>query len=244
MGDLVFLNDKAYLTVMTGSMSEVHSDNQNWLKQYGLLDSRYRIETYSLITIEKVKKQEDLKVGDVVAYRDSNKNVIVHRIVSITTTPVKDKNRSAPLYFQLRGDANNTSTDDEKSLSFDKILGKYDGQKNLGLGAIVVYIQSNIGLIAICFAVLIIFFVSLYEDKLITYSRQRMFYVAKLLDDGEFVFESTDKKLQYVRRVRGYRIVQSEQPFDDASLQYHRRIQGFRKIETNDDQNHHDYTNK
>ena len=231
-GDLLFVNDKAYLTVMTGSMSSINSANQNFLKQQGLTDERYRIETYSLITIEKVKSQDDLKVGDVVAYRDKSKNIIVHRIVAIKTTPSADKKRNTTLYFELRGDANDASTSFEKSLTFDQIIGRYNGSKSLGLGAVVVYIQSNIGLIALCFGVLIIFFVGLYEDRLINYQRNRMLVVARKLDNGEFIF-SIPEKFMYIRRVQGFRNP-STNISHDKHLDYNRNVKGYRKHKKDD----------
>jgi signal peptidase I len=73
------------------------------------------INKYDSVIIKKVDNEESIKIGDIIAYNDYNKNlIIIHRVIDIN----KSKNK---IYFTTKGDANNKA--DSIDINFKNILG-------------------------------------------------------------------------------------------------------------------------
>lgn len=104
-----------------------------------------KINVGDLVFVKEVEPS-DLKVGDIIAFRDSEDIVTTHRIVDIET---KDNG----LCFVTKGDANNTN--DDGIVYSNMIEGKYQ-TKIAKLGNVILFIQEPIGFVVMLMSVLII----------------------------------------------------------------------------------------
>ena len=174
---VLFFGDKAPLVIATGSMSEKNDEN-DYLFDNGL-DNQF--DAYDIIGIERYDRPEEVQLYDVVAYRSMEGEIIVHRIVEIREGG-----------YVTRGDANATSDTGmtyEGLLSYDDILGRYNGFRIQGVGSLIVFLQSNAGIITIvsilyCF-VMFDRFSSKYEQAL----EQRKEYLL-----SELPFDAKDEE--------------------------------------------------
>lgn len=132
---------KSYLVIETGSMETIHPSN-NDLKENQLFN---QIKQYSLIGIEKVN-EKDMKINDIYAFYNPDGQIIVHRLVAIYDD-------EGEITYQFKGDANAASAPYETDVTMDKIIGKYTGYQNFIAGVFILYIQSNIGMITLFFAI-------------------------------------------------------------------------------------------
>lgn len=153
----LFFKNTTLLTIQTGSMETVYSGN-TYIKENNLTN---QIKQYSLIGINKLEKEEDIKLFDIVAYKNSNNQIIVHRVIRIYENPTTNIT-----YYTLKGDANTASLNDELTLIYENIIGKYNGFQNYGLGVTLIYIQSNIGLVALAASYIFLITYNVSEDKI------------------------------------------------------------------------------
>lgn len=133
----IFIGDQASLVIATGSMSERNQSN-GYLFDNDLTD---QFDAYDIIQIKKYDSPDQVKLYDVVAYKGLDGDIVVHRIIQMEDGG-----------YITRGDANaasDTGISYKGVLSYDDILGYYTGSRIKGLGAIVIFIQSNAGIITI-----------------------------------------------------------------------------------------------
>lgn len=153
-GDMFPISDTAYLVVTTGSMSEKNSGNA-YLTENSLDD---QIQSYDVIELKSYSSQDEVSLYDVVAYTSDDGRTIVHRIISIV------EEDGEVVGYVTRGDAN--LTDDNAGatplysgyLTYDDIIGYYDGTRIPYLGYAVVFLQSASGILTVvalvyCFVV-------------------------------------------------------------------------------------------
>lgn len=169
-----FFGDTTVLTIRTGSMEKANNVNE-YLKENDLLDESNRIIQYSLIGIDKVKSEDDLKLYDIAAYKNSEGQIIVHRIIRID---VKNDKK----FYTFRGDANAVSSIEEKDLPIESIIGKYNGFNNYGLGVVLSYLQANIGIISIVSALVFLISYNVCEDMIDSEYNKRKLVVLDDLD--------------------------------------------------------------
>lgn len=154
---VTMIGDKAMVVIGSGSMSQQNEAN-TYLKTNNLNN---QFNTYDIIQIQKYKDVDQVKLYDVVAYRNDKNIVIVHRVINIKET---DGTKT----FITQGDSNNTSdvgSQYKESLSYDRIVGYYTNFRIKGVGAFIVFLQSNSGIITI-FCVLYCFgMYEYYSDK-------------------------------------------------------------------------------
>lgn len=111
------------LVVQSGSMSGTASDH---------------IEVGDLIFVSPVEA-EDLEVGDVIAFMESNSTVVItHRIVEVINQ------EDGSLAYKTKGDANNTV--DQEVVTEDRLVGKYKGRIPK-VGDFAMFLQTPIGMI-------------------------------------------------------------------------------------------------
>lgn len=151
----VFIGNSTYLTVMTSSMETKYADNK-YLEEN---DLNNQIQQYSLIKVDKVESIDDLKQYDVIAFKDSDGTIIVHRIVSIYdgATDSFESTLAGTTYIKTKGDANPGYLSDEYAITFDQVIGIYSGSYNYVLGVFIIYFKSNIGIITLVFAAFFLF---------------------------------------------------------------------------------------
>ena len=165
-GDLFMINDTSCLIIKSGSMEKVDPDNK-YLIENNLTN---QISTYSLIGINKVE-ESDIDLYDIIAFKDDNNNIVVHRVIDIYE-------HEGVKYFTARGDANTSSAGYEIGLTYQDIIGKYNGFQNFGLGIVIYYIQSGIGMITIALALVLIGFydiLDIYLGKKINLRKQYLY---------------------------------------------------------------------
>ena len=170
-GEMLFLGNTTYLTIKTGSMSEVYDGNE-YIKENNLTN---QIEQYALIGINKINSEEDIKLYDVMAFYIDD-DIYVHRVIDITCDDNGDT------YYCFRGDANNASFKEECYVSFNRIIGKYNGTQSIFLGASITYLQSNIGIIAMFMALAFLINLEIQEELIDKHVYKRKQYLAKQLD--------------------------------------------------------------
>lgn len=179
-GEQVYLGDTAYLTVVTGSM-ESKNQNNAYLKEH---DDGVRISRGALIGIKKANAA-DLKEGDIIAFKYDSENIFVHRIVSIRES---DGRR----LFTTMGDGNDSSAIQETDITPDRIVGVYDGFQSEFLGAFLIYIRSDIGIVALVFVLFLLVVVDLSEYFVTRAYEKRRKTVADKLDGGTDAADAAD----------------------------------------------------
>ena len=127
-------------------------------KKCDILDYRgYLIQSSSMeptlnindaIITKKIKNEDELKEGDIIAFSENNM-VVVHRIIKIQT-------EDGIKYYQTQGDNNNTPDGGLKSKK--QIVGKMNYKKS-NVGEIIIFIKKYIKIIILIIAVLLIFLV-------------------------------------------------------------------------------------
>ncbi len=166
----MWFGNTAMLVIETDSMSQAYKGN-TYLQDDGKMGDENRIAQYSFITITKERKYIDnIKPFDVVAFKmlsSDNKTyiTIVHRLIEVTYD-----SEGNPLYT-FRGDANVKSMAGEYQIKKDMIVGVYEtdgykGAKNLPLGYAICYFQSNIGIIILVIAFMLMLIYSILAEKL------------------------------------------------------------------------------
>ena len=141
---------KSYFTIYTGSMEDKNEKN-SFLAEH---DDGVRITQYSLICIEETDT-DSLREGDIIAFRVKD-TIYVHRIVKI-------KENGSEKLFTTMGDANATSFLEEIDFTADHIVGRFNGYQNWCLGVILIYLQSNIGIISLVFMFLMLAVIDLSQ---------------------------------------------------------------------------------
>lgn len=167
-GGQFFMNETAYIIIRTDSMSYKHEANPY---KDSLPDNQ--IEPLSLIGIEKIE-EGDLQLYDIVAYTYDNVTY-VHRIVAI-------KEANGQTLYTAMGDANNGSFAFEVDMTYDRMIGRYNGYSNYGLGVAIFYLQSNLGIISCAFALLFLLCVDICEGKIDRSTNRRIDYLVGYFD--------------------------------------------------------------
>ena len=174
------------MTIQTGSMETINKENK-YIFENNLTD---QIEQFSLIGIDKVA-QDDIELYDILAYQSESGDIIVHRVTRIYTS--SDTNIT---YYTLKGDANTSSSAEELTLTYDKVIGRYNGFQNYGLGVTLTYLQSNIGLVAIAAAAIFLITYNVTEsliDK--AYDNQTLIISKKIdIENGLVPVEKEEKE--------------------------------------------------
>ncbi len=151
-GDVFSLLDTSCLVIKSGSMEEKNEKN-TYLFENNLNN---QISTYELITIQKVKEDE-LQLYDIVAFKNSKNEIIVHRIIQVYQ-------ENDEVFYMTRGDANDGSASYEIKIKYEDIIGRYTGYHNFYLGVFIYYFQSGIGLITLSFALILVGFYEILDS--------------------------------------------------------------------------------
>lgn len=136
------------------SMATVHKSN-TYIKANNLTN---QFAFDDVVILKDLPKEEDLKVYDVVTYKTKDsKTVIIHRIIEI-----KETNEGVKLYI-LRGDANNSS---DAAITYDDMRALYSGKRMRGFGALIRFVQSGLGIIAIVVSAFIFVFQEVLDKRI------------------------------------------------------------------------------
>lgn len=121
------------MVVVTGSMS-VKNESNDYLFENNLDD---QIQVNDMIAVRRVDSLEEVKLYDIVCYVDEEGRQIVHRVI--------EKKEDS---LVTRGDANDTS--DPTMVTIENLVGVYTHFRIPKLGILVLFVQSNYGILAFC----------------------------------------------------------------------------------------------
>lgn len=142
--DGIIFGNSTLMVIASDSMSKKNNDI---VSSNSSLNNQFN--TYDIIGISKYSNQDEVKLYDVVAFKNKNNVTIVHRIVKINIDE-----QTKEVTYLTQGDSNlypdNTSGSQYIGyLSYDKIIGKYNGTRIQGLGIFVIFLQSPAGIVTI-----------------------------------------------------------------------------------------------
>lgn len=154
-GNAMPLGNQTFVVIATGSMSEKNEDN-DYLINY---DNQFN--AYDIIGISRYNSQSEVSIYDVVAFKNKDGTIIVHRIISIEET-------DEGIGYITRGDSNNLSDTDiqyDGYLSYENIIGHYNGSRVQSLGIFIIFLQSNAGIITIIAIVYCLIMFDYFSNK-------------------------------------------------------------------------------
>lgn len=172
-GEQVYFGDTAYLTVLTSSMQTKNEDNP-YLKEN---DDGVRIHQYALIGVDKADPA-NLKEGDIIAFRYEGDTIYVHRIVTV-------RESNGERLFTTMGDANSVSSARETDITADRIVGVFNGYHKGYLGVLLIYMRSDIGIVALVFAFLLLAVIDSAEIIITRSYEKRQTALATQMDSVE-----------------------------------------------------------
>ena len=182
--DVMLLGNSALLTVASGSMS--YKNEENTYLDFNNLDDQF--QTYDVIQIEKVK-EEDLKLYDVIAFKNNENKIIIHRIIKIESDVLGVK-------YTTRGDANNLS--DEFNPRFENIVGRYTGNRVPIVGIFVLFLQSYSGMVTVVALLYCIYMFDKNYSKLKKNCDDRLNLLLDIIKDPLNVKEFKTTYVQYI----------------------------------------------
>ncbi len=152
-GDALQFGNYGLIAISSGSMSKKNEAN-TYLFENNLNN---QIQTYDLISIEKVKSKDELKLYDIICFESDKGDKIIHRIIEINS-----------LGYITRGDSNKNSDVNalyKGYLTFDKVLGKYTGTKIPVAGMFVIFLQSTSGTLTLISLIYCLFMFDVFKSK-------------------------------------------------------------------------------
>lgn len=185
-GNATAIGNKMLMVVASGSMEKKHEDNK-YLEENNLND---QFPTYSVIVLQKVKNADELKKYDVIAYRNKEGIIIIHRIVSVNPDGT----------YTTKGDANNGV--DEMRPSFDDVVGKYSGKYLPTIGVFIVFFQSYSGIATV---LAVIYCMIMFDNRIgvISEARQKRkdILIELLSADAEEISDNVDVRTEYFEKL-------------------------------------------
>ena len=169
-GNVTMIDNKGIIVVATGSMSEVHEDNKYIIENN--LDNQF--DAYSIIVIEKVTKDSDLELYDVISYVNNKGINVIHRIIEI------NQRFDGTIEYVTRGDSNNAT--DVYRPTLEDIKGKYTGEHIPTLGMFIMFMQSSIGTITIFSLVYCLLMIDYFTNKIIKAQNERLEKLSAVID--------------------------------------------------------------
>ena len=150
--NVVYIGGKGMMVVASGSMSykleaNTYLDSENLNNQFNKFD---------IIILQEVTPTTELKVYDVIAYRNDEGTNIIHRIVEI----ISDKGE---IKYKTRGDA--VGPMDEYHPTRDDVLGIYTSTKIDKVGILILFLQSTSGIITLVALIYCFFMIDSNTEK-------------------------------------------------------------------------------
>lgn len=187
-GGRILIGDSTAYVIASGSMSEKNRENgylyDPVLQEQYDLDNQFN--TYDVIGITRYASQDDVSLYDVVAFTSNTGTTIVHRIVEIENIDGTD-------FYITRGDSNGAAETDDNSfygdyLSYESIIGYYNGFRIPAVGAFVIFLQSGAGIVTIVSIIYCFLMFEFYRNRLDKATEERRTLVKDLIAyDGSFV---------------------------------------------------------
>ncbi len=179
--------DSTAIVIASGSMSQKNND---YVKNNDDLNNQF--DTYDIIGLSRYRSQEDVKLYDVVAYKNKKNVTIVHRIVEVKT------DSEGNITYLTQGDSNASADNVGGSqysgyLTYDKIIGYYNGTRLKGIGIFVIFLQSPAGIVTVLSIVYCLFMFDTLSSKYKKAIEERTNMLIGLIDYD--LSEGTEKNL-------------------------------------------------
>ena len=139
--EVPYIGGNAPLIVLTGSMDPT-------------------IKAGDLIVTKKIAAK-DVKVGDVISFFDPDGNgsaIVTHRVIGIEIDET-----SGEIFFRTQGDNNDIA--DMTPVPAENLVGRWEGTRFWGLGYVVLFTQSTVGIIVIIAVIVVGIFVYMMIRK-------------------------------------------------------------------------------
>ncbi len=118
------------------------------------------IKAGDLIVTKKIDAEE-VRVDDVISFFDPDGNgstIVTHRVIGVETDET-----SGELFFRTQGDNNNIA--DMTPVPAENLVGRWEGTRFWGLGYVVLFTQSTVGIIVIIAVIVAGLFVYMINRK-------------------------------------------------------------------------------
>lgn len=188
--DQILVGNSTMIVIASGSMSQRNEAN-TYLDTYNLNN---QFDTYDIIGISKYNSQSEVKLYDVVAFKGDDNVTYIHRIVDIKEDQT----------YITRGDSN--ALDDnvgglyKVSLSYDKIIGKYNETRIRSIGVFIVFLQSNSGIITVTSIIYCMLMFDHYRNKYYDAIDTRQ---DKIIKDINYDFTSDTNPYEHMKTLEG-----------------------------------------
>ena len=202
MGNVMMIGDKAVMVIPTDSMSYKNEANSYLFNR----NLNNQIQPYDIIVLEKVSKS-DIRMYDVIAYKNDKGVNIVHRIIDING----DK-------YTTRGDIYDSSKTDLYKPSYEDVVGRYTGKRIPGVGIFIMFLQSYAGIITVVSLVYCLLMIDRTAEKINKVQQER---IDKLEEALDYLDESSSDcmKAEYKETIyyKGYAYMFDENGFIDKT---------------------------
>lgn len=200
-GNVLMFGGKGYLVVASGSMSK---RNNSYIEENNLNN---QFDTGDIIQIKKLSSTDELKLYDVISFRNDKGINIIHRIIKINDDGT----------YITRGDSNLGS--DTYHPTRNDVYGVYTSTKIPKLGYLIMFFKSNFGIMTMVAVVYCIFMIDYFNKKSGERYNKRYDEIEKLvnsknLDYSELFLQLEDEELDY-EGILGHKIeIENESPAD------------------------------
>ena len=168
-GNQFHLGNSSLMVCASGSMSEKNASNDYLVTE----DLNNQFQTYDILVLNKVNAESELKVYDVVAYKNDKNVNIIHRIIAVNE-------ENGVTSYTTRGDANNAS--DVYHPVFKDIIGKYADKKANGIGIVILFMQSYPGIITIISVIYCLSMIDRFSSKIESAQQERTKLLLSAID--------------------------------------------------------------
>lgn len=202
MGNVMMIGNKAVMVIPTDSMSYKNEANSYLFNR----NLNNQIQPYDIIVLEKVSKS-DIKMYDVIAYKNDKGVNIVHRIIDING----DK-------YTTRGDIYDSSKTDLYKPVYEDVVGRYTGKRIPGVGIFIMFLQSYAGIITVVSLVYCLLMIDRTAERINKVQQER---IDKLEEALDYLDESSSDcmKAEYKETIyyKGYAYMFDENGFIDKT---------------------------
>lgn len=178
--NVVYIGGKGMMVVASGSMSYKNKDN-TYLDSENLNN---QFNKFDIIILQEVTDTTELKLYDVIAYRNDEGINIIHRIVEIIS-------EKGEIKYKTRGDA--VGPMDEYHPTKDDVLGVYTSTKIDKVGILILFLQSSSGVITLVALIYCFFMIDNGTEKVKNAEYERIEKLKDLVFDEKEVI----KKIYY-----------------------------------------------
>ena len=177
-GNSITIANKMLMVVASDSMSVKNEANEY------LINLNNQFNTFDIIVLEKVKDDSNIKINDVIAYKNGKVNII-HRVVEI-------KELNGEIRYITRGDKYDKN--DIYQPSLDDVIGIYTSNKINYLGIFIMFFQSYIGLITIISIIYCLLMVDYFNKKILSAEISRFEIIKEAIGCDCLYFEGKSKE--------------------------------------------------